>query len=1228
MKRLGIDLGTSSLGWAILDDDRINNAPRGTEAPNVIDCGVVVFPEGMDRDKSGNLNSRAAERRLKRAQRRTYRRRRYRKFHILKALIENDMCPMSMESLNNWKKYDKENEGQGKYPIYDKAFMEWLKVTPEKNPYVDRKLAAEEPVDKYCFGRAIYHIAQRRGFKSSKKELLAEFEAEENNSTKAKTETELGKVKKEIKKLGEQIGEQTLGQYFYRLYQKGEKIRGKKIDRKEHYEKEFDVICDVQKAIVSNELRELLRSILFYQRPLRIQRHLVGYCELEKGKKYKRCLISHPSFERFRALCFINNFKIRHNNEEDYIGLTEEQREFILKKMERVTPFKDGVRSLMVEFNKKYSASRDLVWVSNYRETADVPILEVTARFKSLNISESDWQKALNASVDFDDLHMLEDWSKKCFNFDEKQARTFVRINPSTDRARYSLRAISFILPWLEEGRFLSEAIFLAKMPMVIPNWEENKQDVLDIIVHETNEYHKEKEKYKYSSNAPKLDPLNERIKTSLKKYCESKGMSKENFDKSYSKLYVDSSVCNVDNPTLPPVDMGSIKNPMVLHSLTMLRRLVNTLRFNGKIDANTQINIELARTVNSANECRAIEQWNVDLASKRDKAREELSTQLTEHNLNPVIDDDLILRYLLWEEQDHCSVYTGQHISFKEMVQDCDIEHTLPRARGGTNEQANLTLCESHYNRNIKLRRLPCECPNSDTEWFDVATNVTYPAIRDGRVMKHWKNKLDELEKNCDKNRGGSKSDMAAYAKRRQRYLRYDIERKYWKKKIGMFNITAEKASETSFMPRQLVDTGSITKFAVEFLKQRYPKVYPCNGAVVSYARKAWGLQAEDEKKDRNDHTHHAVDAIVIAAIDRERFSQICSVLGSSDWNCNITCPPPYENFGELAYKARESILVRHIPLNRKLVPFQEKAVRKNLRLATPIKTSDGNMLYKVTSSGRTVRGSLHEDSYYGKIIKDGKEIPVIRKTIASAKNLDELKNWAKSAVDAPVRETLLVQIKQYEEQGLDVKKIPLIGQFWGPKDKNGTPDVDGIPLKKIRIIYGKNPEKIRDHVTKGSEPSHNCVYGLGGDLLELVLSSNSKKNISLMDKVNEEISINENDMVIRPGMAVLFYEKDKEELYNLSNNYLSKRLYFVRKFGDDGRVTFWLHREARASTVLSDYLQSIGKNKAGQSKIDFNCPHELLRLSGPGYINNIMLEGRDFVFDLDGQISFINND
>ena len=77
MKRLGIDLGSNSLGWAILSDSRIE------------DCGVVVFEEGISRTKGvDTLETPAAKRRKYRMARRLKFRRRLRKMHVLKILVE------------------------------------------------------------------------------------------------------------------------------------------------------------------------------------------------------------------------------------------------------------------------------------------------------------------------------------------------------------------------------------------------------------------------------------------------------------------------------------------------------------------------------------------------------------------------------------------------------------------------------------------------------------------------------------------------------------------------------------------------------------------------------------------------------------------------------------------------------------------------------------------------------------------------------------------------------------------------------------------------------------------------------------------------------------------------------------------------------------------------------------------------------------------------------------
>jgi hypothetical protein len=271
-----------------------------------------------------------------------------------------------------------------------------------------------------------------------------------------------------------------------------------------------------------------------------------------------------------------------------------------------------------------------------------------------------------------------------------------------------------------------------------------------------------------------------------------------------------------------------------------------------------------------------------------------------------------------------------------------------------------------------------------------------------------------------------------------------------------------------------------------------------------------------------------------------------------------------------------------------------------------------------------------LHDDTLYGKINMRGKTVTVIRKTISSATKLVELRALAENAVDTAVGRTLTRQIDEYLAQGIDGDKMAATMPFWGPKDKDGTPDRNGIPLKKVRVVFGKNPNPIRKHINVSENPLHNAVYGSGGDLLELVITRDSKgrvapRNISLMEGAGG-IDFDNDALIIRPGMAVLFFEEAKEELYNLPQEILSKRLYVVRKFEDSGRMTLRHHREARMATVLSRELVAIKKNKDGQSSVAYDNPHELLYLSPKTYINNALFEGRDFNVSLDGKIQFLN--
>ncbi len=151
---LGLDIGTNSLGWAILDPF----------LKRFIDAGVVIFQQGIPDEKGREAeHSPAAERRKFRAARRLKYRRRLRKYHTLKVLIENQMCPLAIPELQNWIR-------DGKFPIENREFIAWLSSTKEDNPYYFRAKAAERKLPPLELGRAFYHLAIRRGFRSSRKE--------------------------------------------------------------------------------------------------------------------------------------------------------------------------------------------------------------------------------------------------------------------------------------------------------------------------------------------------------------------------------------------------------------------------------------------------------------------------------------------------------------------------------------------------------------------------------------------------------------------------------------------------------------------------------------------------------------------------------------------------------------------------------------------------------------------------------------------------------------------------------------------------------------------------------------------------------------------------------------------------------------------------------------------------------------------------------------------------
>ena len=271
-KVLGLDLGTNSIGWAVIDEDE----------SCIEDAGVRIFQEGVVAKTIGTGDkeeSRNATRRNSRQMRRQFYRKRLRKIKLLELLIHEQMCPLSIEELNAWKNWNPEKKSLMRTFPESPLFMEWIRL----NPYDLRARALHEEVTDNELGRIFYHLIQRRGFLSSRK-------VDEKES---KTIYEKGLPSSNILPINatkEKIKDSTLGEYLQTLTHKqnepyqeplsaGEdvRIRGRYTTR-DMYVAEFDAIWKTQcqfknlenRLVLSKRTRKLKGSIQSNRNVLRI----------------------------------------------------------------------------------------------------------------------------------------------------------------------------------------------------------------------------------------------------------------------------------------------------------------------------------------------------------------------------------------------------------------------------------------------------------------------------------------------------------------------------------------------------------------------------------------------------------------------------------------------------------------------------------------------------------------------------------------------------------------------------------------------------------------------------------------------------------------------------------------------------------------------------------------------------------------------------------------------
>lgn len=988
-KILGLDLGTNSIGWALIDD-KLNK---------ILGIGSRIFPMGVENLGDGdNEMSKNASRTGARGVRRQFFRRRLRKKVLLKSLSENNMCPMNAKDFEDWKQTKQ-------FP--SEKLATWF----AENPYELRQKALMGKLSLEEIGRIFYHLIQRRGFLSNSRKGGSDDGAIFKGNVKE------GKIG--IDDTLESIEGKTLGSYLYEIYPKEnqpfqdglERIRNRYTTRKMYID-EFELIWEKQSqfhSVLNYDLKTTFGGrkqdnykedgILFHQRPLRSQKHLVGNCSFEPTKT--KCPISAISVEMFRIWQWVNT--VEYNGKK--ISQTEKE-----KLIEELLSFDK------IEFKKlrKAIGKESAEFKFNYKDddkivgTHTISNLSNKKFFgkKWFEFSEKEQEDIWHVLYFFDSKSNLKDYAVKNWNFSEEQAIAISKFNVKDGYASLSRKAIGNILPFLQQGYTYDIAVVMGGIKNTFGDkWQkdtpENNQKQLDLI---DNVYDIVRAKI----SGGFIDT----IKDLLRKEFQFS-------DKQLKKLYHHSATIDV-TVLLEKLPVGkdadkeiqAIRNPIVITALFELRKLVNELiEEHGQLD---EIKVEMARDLKiSKSQRNKIRRDQKRLERENDRVKSEVEKYAK-------VSHDNILKFKLWEECKQTCPYTGVVIPVTKLFTgEVQIEHIHPWSRSLNDSFNNKTLCYADENRR-KGDKTPFEFyGNDELDWI----------ARKERALKLF-------------------SDTKEYPNAYQKFKRF-VQQKF----------------DDDFSSRQLNDTRFISKEASTYLTQICKKVNVSPGQMTANLRQKWGLNTvlnDENAKTREDHRHHAIDALVMAC-GKTSYLQELSKWNRYNKNYDLKdFPMPWETFRFDAEKAVDKILISH------------KRIANDITIRyTKVEKNGKTHINK----GVAARGQLHKETVFGKRNFNGEEAFHVRKSIDSLTTEKQLEK----VVDEAIRKLIY---KRIQELGGFVKGAIPVNTFF-IADENGVkqpqiflPNKNGEPVPILKIRMKENfsgAEKLKDNVNQWVNPRNN---------------------------------------------------------------------------------------------------------------------------------------------------------
>ncbi|MEI8268143.1 MAG: type II CRISPR RNA-guided endonuclease Cas9 [Betaproteobacteria bacterium] len=620
--RLGLDLGTTSIGWALL---RLNERD---EPCAVIKMGSRIFSDGRDPKDGSSL---AVTRRLKRQMRRRRDRLLKRKQRLLDALVRLGFWPD------------------------DRAQRKSLEVL---DPYELRRQGLDRALTPAEFGRALFHLNQRRGFQSNRKT--------------DKKDSESGLLKSAIRKLRDELatqGMRTVGEWLATRHAARQSVRAR-LRGKSAKDKAYDLYID--RAMVAEEFdrlwaaqagwnsaqftyqrRDELRDILLHQRNLRPVRP--GRCTLLSGEE--RAPLALPSVQRFRIFQELNHLRLVAEDLTES-ALTLAQRDLLANLLERGDLTFPKIRKALVlpgstVFNLE-DAKRDRL-----KGSAPSKILGATAAlgdaWHALAWEQRD--EVVTQLLEEASESRLVSWFMDRLGIDEARAEAVAAVSLPEGYGNLSRAAVARVLPELQRE--------------VVPYAEAVKRAGFDshsVLSHseQTGEVMAELPYYGQA----------------LQRHVG----------------FADPRACD-DDP--PEKRFGRIANPTVHIGLNQLRKVVNALI--GRYGHPSEVVVEVARELKQSQARRREEN---ERQAQRQQENERFAADIRAlagmAGREPTRDD--LQRMRLWVElnpQDPANrrcPYTGELISMAMLFSgEVEVDHILP---------FSMTLDDSLNNKVVALRR------------------------------------------------------------------------------------------------------------------------------------------------------------------------------------------------------------------------------------------------------------------------------------------------------------------------------------------------------------------------------------------------------------------------------------------------------------------------------------------------------------------------------------------